>query len=186
TDFGLFTSLDGGMKWIQLKNNLPTIAIKDLEIQKRENDLVIATFGRGFYILDDYSILRSLATPNNQKNKIYPIKDVWLYNESNPLGNDANDPLGTQGDSYYVGQNPPIGAVIRYTLAEVPMSIKQKRKKLEKELIEKGTLKGYPPLDSLMMEDEEILPFYFISIYDSNNQLIKKENISASQGINSY
>jgi photosystem II stability/assembly factor-like uncharacterized protein len=186
TDFGLFTTLDGGVKWSQLKNNFPTIAVKDLEIQRRENDLVIATFGRGFYVLDDYSILRSLANPDNQKNKIFPVKDAWLFNESNPLGNDANDIFGTQGDSYYVGQNPPIGAVIRFSVGEIPQSIKQKRKKAEKEMIEKGTLKGYPSLDSFELEDQEILPFYFLTFYDGQGQIIRKEQISVSPGINTF
>ncbi len=183
TDFGLFASLNGGVKWSPLKNNLPVIAIKDLEIQKRENDLVIATFGRGFYVLDDYSILRSLASSENAKSKIFPVKDAWLYNESSPLGGGG---LGTQGDSYYVGQNPAIGATIRYTVSEIPESIKQKRKKREKALIEKGTLAGYPTLDSLVMEDEEIMPFYYITIYDSKGDIIRKDQINASQGVNTY
>ena len=57
TEFGLFFTVDGGQKWIRLRNNLPTIAVRDLAVQERENDLVLATFGRGFYILDDYSPL---------------------------------------------------------------------------------------------------------------------------------
>lgn len=186
TEFGLFVTLDGGKNWSQLKNNFPVICVKDLDIQRRENDLVIATFGRGFYVLDDYSILRSLAKNDGNKNKVFPVKDTWIYNESSPLGGDSNDPFGTQGDSYYVGQNPQVGAVIRYSLETLPESIKQKRKKFEKEQIEKGTLKGYPALDSFVMEDQEIMPFYFINIYDSQNKLIKREQISASAGINSY
>src|SRR5207244_2058568 len=55
TEFGLFFTVDGGKNWVQLKGNVPTVAFRDLEIQKRENDLVCATFGRGFYILDDYT-----------------------------------------------------------------------------------------------------------------------------------
>ena len=61
TEFGLFFTVDGGKKWIRLRSNLPTIAVRDLAIQERENDLVLATFGRGFYVLDDYSPLRQLS-----------------------------------------------------------------------------------------------------------------------------
>ena len=57
TEFGVFVTIDGGALWAQLKSGLPTIAVRDLEIQRRENDLVLATFGRGFYVLDDYSVL---------------------------------------------------------------------------------------------------------------------------------
>ena len=59
TEFGVFFSNNGGQEWTQLKGGLPVAAVRDMEIQRRENDLVIATFGRGFYILDDYSVLRN-------------------------------------------------------------------------------------------------------------------------------
>jgi photosystem II stability/assembly factor-like uncharacterized protein len=60
TEFGVYFSIDGGAKWIQLKGGLPTIAIRDMEIQRRDNDLVVATFGRGYYILDGlYSFKKS-------------------------------------------------------------------------------------------------------------------------------
>ncbi len=61
TEFGLWCSPDAGGHWIQLKGGLPTIAVRDLAVQKREHDLVLATFGRGFYILDDYTPLRGLG-----------------------------------------------------------------------------------------------------------------------------
>ena len=58
TEFGLFFTVDGGKKWVRLRGNLPTIAVRDMAIQERENDLVLGTFGRGFYVLDDYTPLR--------------------------------------------------------------------------------------------------------------------------------
>jgi photosystem II stability/assembly factor-like uncharacterized protein len=75
TEFGLYFSVDGGQEWIPLKNGLPTIAIKDMTIQKRENDLVLATFGRGFYVLDDYTPLRNFKKEDLTKAAtIYPVK----------------------------------------------------------------------------------------------------------------
>ena len=62
TEFGVFFTYDRGEEWKQIKAGLPTIAVKDIEIQERENDLVLATFGRSFYVLDDYSSLRSLSS----------------------------------------------------------------------------------------------------------------------------
>jgi photosystem II stability/assembly factor-like uncharacterized protein len=59
-EYGLYFSIDGGQKWIQLRGGLPTIQVRDLAIQKRENDLVLGTFGRGIYILDNYTPLRLL------------------------------------------------------------------------------------------------------------------------------
>jgi hypothetical protein len=87
TEFGCFFTLNGGTNWIQLKSGLPTIAIKDMAIQTRENDLVLASFGRGFYILDDYSPLRHLSTENlDKKAMIFPVRTSLEYIESNPLG----------------------------------------------------------------------------------------------------
>src|SRR5438445_141290 len=60
TEFGLFFLIDDGQKWIQLKGLLRTIHVRDIAIQRRENDLVLGTFGRGFYILDNYTPLRML------------------------------------------------------------------------------------------------------------------------------
>ncbi len=61
TEFGLFVTVDGGKNWVQLKGGMPSIQVRDMTVQRRENDLVLATFGRGFYILDDYSALRELT-----------------------------------------------------------------------------------------------------------------------------
>ena len=61
TEFALFISVDGGKQWMPLKGGMPPIQVRDMSIQRRENDLVLATFGRGFYILDDYSALREIT-----------------------------------------------------------------------------------------------------------------------------
>ena len=78
TEYGVFFTNDGGKKWIQLKGGLPTTAIRDLDIQERENDLALATFGRGFYILDNYSPLRNVDEPTleNENYKLFPVKDA--------------------------------------------------------------------------------------------------------------
>ena len=57
TEFGIYFTGNGGEKWIKLKGGAPTISFRDLAIQRRENDLVGASFGRGFFVLDDYSPL---------------------------------------------------------------------------------------------------------------------------------
>ena len=72
---------------MQLKSGLPTVAIRDIAIQRRENDLVLASFGRGFYVLDDYSPLRGLNKEMIEKDAhLFPIKTALEYIESNPLG----------------------------------------------------------------------------------------------------
>ena len=54
TEFGLFFTQDGGGTWHKMTGNFPTISVRDLEVQERESDLVIGTFGRSIYVLDDY------------------------------------------------------------------------------------------------------------------------------------
>lgn len=186
TDFGVYTTLNGGKNWHALSNGIPVVAMKDLDIQRRENDLVVATFGRGFYILDDYSILRELAKEKEVADKLYPIKAAWVFHESNPLGAWGGAKVGTMGDGYWTGENPPIGAVIRYSLKDVSKSIKEKRKEKEKELIKKDMLKGYPPLDSLVAEDNEILPFYYLTMYDKNGEVIRRVKQKPKKGINTF
>jgi photosystem II stability/assembly factor-like uncharacterized protein len=183
SDFGLFASINGGQKWSPMKNNLPVIPIKDLEIQKRENDLVLATFGRGYYVLDDYSALRNLAKNNAVSAAIYPIKSSWIFNETNPLGGDNK---GTQGDTYWTAENPPLGAVIKYQIKEVPTSLKEQRKKREKTLIEKNALMGYPSNDSLLLENQEIMGYHMMNILDENQKVQRRYKLSPKAGINEF
>ena len=86
TEFGLYFTIDGGKKWIQL-SSLPVIPVRDLAIHKRENDLAVATFGRGFYILDDFTPLRQVqAETLEQDAALFPVKKAAMYMEAAPLG----------------------------------------------------------------------------------------------------
>ncbi|MEO8578387.1 MAG: glycosyl hydrolase, partial [Gemmatimonadales bacterium] len=112
TEWGLFVSRDGGRKWLKLNGGLPTIQVRDLAIQKRENDLVLGTFGRGFYILDDYSSLRTMTDATLASDFVlFPTRPAPLYVPSSPLG--LSDAVGPafQGAGYYMANNPPYGAV---------------------------------------------------------------------------
>jgi hypothetical protein len=103
TEFGVFFSPNKGQNWKQLKNGLPTIAVRDIAIQERENDLVLGTFGRGFYVLDDYSVLRSIENAEpTEKAKIYPIRPALMWEQSSPLGLPGKS---FQGDNFYTAPN---------------------------------------------------------------------------------
>ncbi len=182
TEFGVFCSVDGGAKWFQLKSGLPTIAVRDLEIQKRENDLVLATFGRGFYVLDDYSPLRQLNNSVlDQAAYIFPVKDSWMYLESLPLGVRGK---GFQGERFFTSPNPKPAAVFTYYLKEDLKTLREKRQELEKEKLKKGEDFYYPSLDSLRIEDEQEKPHLLLTISDQNGQVVRRIKTTAKKGIN--
>ena len=113
TEFGLFVSFDGGQKWTMLRGGMPLAQIRDLAVQRRENDLVLGTFGRGFYVLDDYSALREVSTAALAEDaRIFPLRDAYLYN----LLDQA--PAGSAGlgllSGLWSAPNPPFGAVFTY------------------------------------------------------------------------
>jgi hypothetical protein len=113
TEFGLFTSVDGGASWVQLKGGMPTVQVRDMAVQKRENDLVLGTFGRGFYVLDDYSPLREITSQTLAEDAhLFPLRDAYLFS---PTG---LAPAGTAGIGAMAGNwtspNPPFGAVLTY------------------------------------------------------------------------
>jgi len=178
TEFGLFFTLNGGENWIQLKSGLPTVAIRDIAIQKRENDLVLASFGRGFYILDDYSILRELTFENlKQEAYIFPVKTALEYIPTNPLGLKGK---GHQGEAFYLAKNPGFGATIRYYLQETPETLKEKRKKA----MENGEL-IYPSNDQFFAEDHDESAYLLFVIKDKDGSEVRKIKTNASKGINS-
>lgn len=182
TEFGLFFTLDGGNQWIQLKGGLPTIAIRDIAIQKRENDLVVATFGRGFYILDDYSALRNCNADAFQKEAfILPVKDALMYNEWRKWGSPLK---GFQGESFFATPNPAIGAVFTYYLKDDIKTIKEKRQAAEKEKIKKGNPVFYPSIDSLRLEDEQAEPYLLFTITDNSGAIVRKLKAAAKKGLN--
>ncbi|MFH0734891.1 MAG: YCF48-related protein [bacterium] len=176
TEFGIFCTTDGGEKWLPLKSGLPVISVKDITIQKRENDLVIATFGRGIYILDNYTPLRYTDKSTLDKDAyIYPIKDALMFVKSYSGG--------SLGSTHFKSPNADFGAVFTYYVKDVPKTLKQERKEIEKKLFKDG--KPIPqPIDSLLFaEKEEIAPYFVCTITDDMGNVVRKINTSANKGI---
>ena len=177
TEFGVFFSPNRGAEWKQLKNGLPTIAVRDLAIHPRENDLVLATFGRGFYVLDDYSSLRTILSEISKDATLLSVRDPWLYIEKYPLGLPMK---AFQGDNYYQGENLGPVAMLSYYMKDAPKSYKDARREQEKE----SKNDPYPTYESLKNEFNEIDPYLIFTITDSEGNIVRKLKTNPSKGLN--
>ena len=178
TEFGVYFTVDGGAKWVQMKSGLPTIAVRDIAVQKTENDLVLGTFGRGIYILDDYSPLRQVDRAMIDKGSVmFPVKDALMYNRSN------SSFAGSQGASFYTAPNPAYGASITYFLKESPKTLKQKRQEAEREAERKKTAFRYPTIAELRAEAEEEAPSIIFTITDAEGSVVRRITAPAGQGV---
>ncbi len=176
TEYAAYYTLDGGAKWIKIAG-LPTIAVRDIEIQREKNDLVMATFGRGFFILDDYTPLRHATAELFDKTAgIFPIAPALSYVERSRLGGTYG--RGWAGATYYAAKNPPVGAVITYHLKEKPTSRKEKRKEAEK----KDTW-TYPTLDEFRAEDREQEPQVVLTIRDASEKVVRRLTVPRDKGV---
>lgn len=182
TEFGFYFSQNGGENWHKLNSGLPTVAVRDLEIQRRENDLVIATFGRGFYVIDDYSPLREIKDATLKSDAyICNIKDALLYIPNKPLGLRGKGHLGS---NYFMTPNPEVGAVFTYYLRDVPKTAKQRRKEKEEKLLTDKNYKiPYPHIDSLRIEDHQKNPYLLFTIKDSKGDVVTHIKEPASKGL---
>jgi len=176
TEYGFFFSNDGGKMWVQLKSGMPVITVRDIAIQKHESDLVVATFGRGFYVLDNYSPLRTADKKLlEQEGSIFPVKDALMYIQT--------DTRYGEGSAYYKAPNPDFGAVITYSLKEVPEMLKAKRQKKEKDLFKAANPILQPTEPELKAEKNELAPYLTFTISDATGNIVRKLNVAPSAGI---
>ena len=181
TEFGVFFTVDGGGKWIELTGGVPTIPFRDLVIQTRENDLVGATFGRSFFILDDYTPLRHVSEESlSAEAQLFPVRKARWYIEKRPLGRGGK---ATQGAAFYNAPNPPFGAVITYHLSEGLKTAKQARQKAEKEIAEEGGDTPYPGWEALRKEELEEDPAILLTIRDSGGNAVRRLTGPTGKGL---
>jgi len=179
TELGFYFSMDGGSDWTGLKSGLPSIAVRDMVIQERENDLVLATFGRGFYILDDYTPLREMAQEEGiteKKAHIFDIPEADMYiMEGGKYG---------QGSMFFTADNPPFGALFTYYLDEVPKTLRSMRHEKEKELFENKEPIPMPSREELRAEENELSPYLVFTVYDETGTPVRRLTESPRKGIN--
>lgn len=189
TEFSLFASIDGGNYWKKMNKGLPTIAVRDINIQQRENDLVLATFGRGFYIMDDYSALREFSKEVREKDAhLFSVRDAFQYIPYSPIAASKTifwlGPKGFQGEDFYMGENPEFGAWFTYYVKEVDKTLEATRKDDEKKRRKDGETVYYPEYDQLVAEGEEEKPFLIFTVRDGNGEIVREIRKTMSKGIN--
>jgi len=180
TEFGLFFTVDGGKKWVRLRGNLPTISVRDMAIQERENDLVLATFGRGFYVLDDYTPLRQLAQSTfDRDGHIFPTKAAVI--EVPETGKNR----GSQGEQLWMGENRPLGAIFTYWIKESPQTQRQRRQAANRGADSKEPAR-YPTQAELTAEVDEEAPQTFLTVTDAAGKVVRRLTVPGGRGIHRY
>lgn len=155
---------------------MPTISLRDITIQRRENDLVAASFGRGFYILDDYSALRNMSEETLQNEAIlFDTKTAYWYR---PL-----DEIYGQGNSEYAAKNPPFGATFTYYLKDKLKSLKDVRTEEEKKLTKDKKAIPFPGWDALDEEMAQEAPAIYLTVTDAAGNVVKQVKGKNAKGI---
>ncbi len=187
TEHGVYWTPDGGRRWHELSGGVPTISFRDLKIQRRDDDLVGATFGRGFYILDDYSPLRAIAAgalgPNGAlglDGGLFPVRDAWWFV---PYQVAQAPGRPTYGSDDFTAPNPPHGALLTYYLPEAPTTSREARREREKSLREQGQDVPFPGFDQLREEAVEGEPRVLVVIADDAGRRIRTLEAPASAGL---
>ena len=183
SEFGVFFTVNGGGNWTKLKGGTPNIAFRDLVIQTRENDLVGATFGRSFYILDDYTPLRAVTDDLLQNgNVLFPVREADWYVPRRVLGCGEDNCKGSQGDSFYRAENPAFGATFTYYLAEGFKSSKDIRREAEKEREEENRNVSPSSWETIIDEIREDAPAIIFTVSDSDGAIVRQIEAPAEAG----
>lgn len=182
TEFGVFFSNTGGESWKQLKAGVPTIAVRDIAIQRREDDLVLGTFGRGFYVLDDYSALRNVGEGDlDKEGMLFPVRDAIAFEQSTPLGLPGK---AMSGDSYYSAEDLGPVAMITYYMKDKAKTLKDERKKREKEAIKEGQDTPFLSYEDLKKEREQKKPQLLFTITNKDGDVVRKLMTGYATGVN--
>ena len=174
TELGIYFTVDGGNEWVKIAGGSPTISFRGITIQRRENDLVAASFGRGFFVLDDYSPLRSVSEEFLEQDAfLFPAKDALLYQPRDVAG-------GAQGGSYFTAPNPPFGATFTYYLQEGSADLKSDRNEAEKAAGNADI--PFPGWDALEDERNEVPVQVEIVVRDAAGDVVNRVTGGTSKG----
>lgn len=177
TEFGVYFTNDGGKNWIQLKGGLPTISFRDIAVQRRENDLVVASFGRGIYVLDDMTPIREFNTAMlNKEATLFTTKPAYWYIQK--------DEIYGQGNAEYAAENPAFGATFTYFMPHKLKSLKEVRQEKEKKLIKQNSAVPFPGWKALEAEKLQDSVAILLTIRNSNGKVVNVVKGSNKKGFN--
>jgi len=160
---------------VQLDAGIPPVAIMDIAIQEREGDLVLATFGRGFYILDDYSALREVSEEMlREEGMVFKPRIALQYTQEQ--GRER------QGGDYFIADNPPYGAVFNYYLSDPEKSITDTRKEREKKLKKAKKNIPFPGWKALDNESDQSKSTAILVVKNANNEVVARVNGPLKKG----
>ena len=170
-EFGLYFSYNKGENWIELSGGVPTISFRDIELHERDDDLVGASFGRGFYVLDDYSPLRKIKEViSSEQNALFAVRDAWWYIPNEPMQAKG---MPTLGSTSFVAENPPFGAVFTYFLNDIPKTSKQQRREVEKEQKSKNASVARPSWQDLRSESKDRSAQVLLLVTDAQSNPVR-------------
>ena len=175
TEFGMYFSMDAGSSWRKFKK-VPTIPIRDLEIHEGEDDLVAASFGRGFYIVDDFSPIREYTRGIDGKPAhLFSVKSTYQYIVASP------EKTAT-GHNFFTSPNPPYGVKLSYYLGNSILSKFEERQNEESNKFNRGETIDYPSAKKLEDEAKEKTPKIYLTISDSKGKVVRRISSNKNQG----
>lgn len=177
---GVYVSLNRGQEWHKLSKNVPTISFRDMAIQRRDDDLICASFGRGVYVLDDYGPLRELAASiadDGPPAVLLPVRDAWWYVPYQPMQAVGQSTLGATA---FRTPNPDFGATFTYHLQSEIESPKAARKAAEKKV--DGDIE-FPGWDRLNAEHVAPEPALAVLISDTDGNAVATVAGETSAGL---
>jgi len=180
TDFGVYFTIDGGENWTQLTAGLPPIPVRDLLIHEREGDLVLGTFGRSIYVMDDITPLRQITEDTLENGtQLFPVRRAWWYQQQHELGFGAR---GSQGHGYFQAENPAFGATITYYLNEGLQTSAQIRTEAEAPLVAEDDDTPFPGFDVIEAERREAPPRMWLVIRDDAGEVVRRLSAPTGKG----
>lgn len=181
TEYGIYFTINQGTNWMKLDGGVPTIAFRDIELHERDGDLVGATFGRGFYVLDDYSSLRTIKEAVvAADNLLFPVRDAWWYIPHVPMQAKG---MPTLGSDSYRAENPDFGALFTYYINEVPETAKAKRQSAEKKQKAANESNPFPGWEALRAESNESAPQVLLLVRDEAGNPVRWLEGKAGKGL---